>query len=438
MGACCSVGKGNGVSTFEDGEEWAQWEAHPSREHYSAGEDIGEGAFSKVVKAKHKVTNEEVALKVVHRLRPGVKPHHWEILHSEVDTLRALRHPNIINLKESYEDNNQLVMVLELLQGGELLEHLKSVKHYSEQKAAQLFRQIADAVYFMHEKGYLHRDLKPENVLFVQKPSESPKEAVTVKLIDMGMATKFNPSQPVRGAMGTAGFLAPECCHRIPHSPAMDIWSLGMLLFTMLTGRMPYSHSQIERLHYPEIPITKSPGVQSQRFLNLSKDAQELLLGMLQHDPIIRMTAREVMHHNWVVTEGLAKAPMTSEIEDRSSTDADTTKRERRGSGGEITMEIKREASRKSLKEINSSKSQRSFKRLVGQDGGMKAHRSKSRFELLNPADMEDDEDEEDDDVGLPIGNGKSFFGDAAKEKAKKHSSRKMRTGKNNKIAAEP
>jgi hypothetical protein len=68
------------------------------------------------------------------------------------------------------------------------------------------------------------------------------------------------------------------------------------------------------------------------------------------------------MHHNWVVTEGLAKAPRTSEIEDRSSTDADTTKRERRGSGGEITMEIKREASRKSLKEINSSKSQRSFK----------------------------------------------------------------------------
>lgn len=60
--------------------------------------------------------------------------------------------------------------------------------------------------------------------------------------------------------MGTAGFLAPECCHRVPHSPAMDIWSLGMLLFTMLTGRMPYSHSQIERLHYPEIPITKSPG----------------------------------------------------------------------------------------------------------------------------------------------------------------------------------
>lgn len=141
-------------------------------------------------------------------------------------------------------------------------------------------------------RGYLHRDLKPENVLFVQKPTESANDHVTVKLIDMGMATKFNPSQPVRcvkplpptvsralvpvfvelltalsasivscsGAMGTAGFLAPECCHRIPHSPAMDIWSLGMLLFTMLTGRMPYSHSQIERLHYPEIPITKSPG----------------------------------------------------------------------------------------------------------------------------------------------------------------------------------
>jgi len=421
------------VSNFEDGEEWAHWEGHPAREHYTAGEDIGEGAFSKVVRAKHKSSGEEVALKVVHRLRPGVKPHHWEILHSEVDTLRALRHPNVINLKESYEDSYQLVMVLELLQGGELLEHLKSVKHYSEQKAAQLFRQIADAVYFMHEKGYLHRDLKPENVLFVQKPTESANDHVTVKLIDMGMATKFNPSQPVRGAMGTAGFLAPECCHRIPHSPAMDIWSLGMLLFTMLTGRMPYSHSQIERLHYPEIPITKSPGVQSQRFLNLSKDAQELLLGMLQHDPIIRMTAREVMNHNWVATEGLAKTASKKSTGAEAHSGANADARQEQAEAGEITSEVKREASRRSLREIKKGQSQKSFKRLVGKDGGGKVNRSKSRFELLTQSQM--DKDDEDDDENLAPGAGKSFFGGAP---AKKQSSRRMRAGKNNRVAAEP
>uniref|UniRef100_A0A061SES5 Kinase-like protein n=1 Tax=Tetraselmis sp. GSL018 TaxID=582737 RepID=A0A061SES5_9CHLO len=389
MGGCCSVG-GEGSS---DGgqEEWAQWDTHPVREHYEILEDIGEGAFSKVVRAQQLTTGEEVALKIVHRMRPGVKPHHWEILYGEKETLQALQHPNIITLKESYEDEAQLVMVLERLKGGELLEHLKAIKFYCEQKAAQLFVQIARAVNFMHEKGFLHRDLKPENILFVESPTESPDDQLTLKLIDMGMATRFNPATPVRGAMGTAGFLAPECCHKVPHSPAMDIWSLGMLLFTMLTGRMPYSHTQIERLHYPEIPITKSPGVQSQRFLSLSTEAQELLLGMLQHDPIIRMTAAEVLQHQWVITEGLAKpAPAaqsaaSSSGEDRAATKGKKSIRISGDSRGEITSEDKAGRSRKNLKQIQMQASQKSLKNLLrpqADSGGAEASRSKSRFDI--------------------------------------------------------
>jgi len=453
--------EGSGLES-SSAEEWAQWDNHPARQQYEVLEEIGEGAFSKVVRGRHLGTHEEVALKVVHRLRPGVKPHHWEILHSEKETLQALRHPNIINLKESFEDNFQLVMVIEWLRGGELLEHLKSVKHYNEQKAAQLFRQIADAVRFMHEKGYLHRDLKPENVLFVQKPTESPNDELTVKLIDMGMATQFNPSQPVRGAMGTAGFLAPECCHRVPHSPAMDVWSLGMLLFTMLTGRMPYSHSQIERLHYPEIPITKSPGVQSQRFLNLSRDAQELLLSMLQHDPIVRITAEEVINHRWVVSEGLAKADVRigkSAANDKASTAAAKLSDGKKhvhmsdaepgeSDDPEISYEVKASRSRKNLQAIKMQASQKSLKNLLKpkpESAGATATKSKSRFDLLSDEDTKAIKAEHGTlDNTASVRKSKSFFGDSGDEDEKKDKksflsgvSRKM-MGKKNKVAAEP
>lgn len=210
---------------------------------------------------------------------------------------------------------------------------------------------------------------------------------------------------------------------------------------------------------------------------------------MLQHDPIIRMTAREVrgcrnactilnglfgklimsaamqvMNHKWVVTEGLARAGGDSNSPARAGSGA-TAPKSHQMETDEISTEVKREASRKSLREIKKTKSQKSFKvchakflhtfrhghrciladlltfcgitlqRLVGKDGGAKAHRSKSRFELLSDEDL--NASDEDDNDTLPIGNGKSFFGDAGKESAPKSSSRRIRTGKN-KIAVEP
>eukprot|EP00951_Prasinocladus_malaysianus_P039916 scaffold452305_cov52-Prasinocladus_malaysianus.AAC.1 len=100
-------------------------------------------------------------------------------------------------MKDSYEDRDHLILVLENLKGGELLEHIQEITHYSEQKAAILFCQLAKAVAHMHSKGYIHRDLKPENVLFVRPPKDNDDDSYAVKLIDLGMATIYNPDRPI-------------------------------------------------------------------------------------------------------------------------------------------------------------------------------------------------------------------------------------------------
>uniref|UniRef100_A0A7S1SMM9 Protein kinase domain-containing protein n=1 Tax=Tetraselmis chuii TaxID=63592 RepID=A0A7S1SMM9_9CHLO len=300
----CCCGRGGFRKGFLreelDDSDWANLENHPARGRYQVSRQLGEGAFSQVLAARHNETRLDVALKIIFRNRPGLKTAHWEVLRNEVRALEECAHPNIVTMMDHYENSDQIVMVLELLKGGELLEHIQEIKKYTERKAAQLFVQILRAVAHMHSKGYIHRDVKPENVLFVNKPSTDEDSPCVVKLIDLGMATIYNPQKPIRQAMGTAGFLSPECCHKVPHTPAMDMWSLGVMLFVMLCGRMPYSHSQIENLQYPEIDIRRSPGTRSSSFKSLSTPAKQLLLGLLERNPRDRATAQQVLLHPWI------------------------------------------------------------------------------------------------------------------------------------------
>jgi len=301
---CCCFGRNGfqkGLPDVYDEENWSYLQKqHGALRNYLVKQEIGDGAFSKVLSAEHQDTGEEIALKVVNRKAPRLKPSHWEILKLEAWALETCRHPHVVDLQDCIEDQNAIVMVLELLKGGELLQHIKRVEKLSETQAKNLFRQVAQAVAHIHSKGLMHRDLKLENVLFVDPPREVGDEVGTVKLIDFGMAARYDPATPIRQAMGTAGYLAPECCHSVPHSPAMDMWSLGMMLFVVLCGRMPYSHLQIEKLLYPEIDIRCSAGFKSASFQSLSRPAKDLVLRLLDRNPRNRATADEVLQHPWL------------------------------------------------------------------------------------------------------------------------------------------
>ena len=289
------------ASQQEELDVWPQWHNLAASEKYDILEQLGEGAFSRVLVGQEKETGERVAIKVVYRT-PELKAEHWDILRNEARVLRDCQHPNVVEMKEMYEDEDRLVMVLELCSGRELLEDIKEVKHYSEQDASRIFFQLASALSHIHSKGYMHRDLKPENVMFVEDPGSRGRggRGMSVKLLDFGMASPYDPANPIRAAMGTPGYLSPESCHKVPHTPAMDIWSLGVILFVMLCGRMPYSHMQIEALQYPQIDFRMSPGYKSPRFRGLSRPARHLVMRLLERDPRERATAEEVLSHPWM------------------------------------------------------------------------------------------------------------------------------------------
>ncbi|GIM04938.1 hypothetical protein Vretimale_9434 [Volvox reticuliferus] len=225
-----------------------------------------------------------------------------------------------------------MVMILEYLSGGQMLDHLHQVDHYSEAQAARLFAQVASAVAYMHNLNIVHRDIKPENVMFARPVEECVVQgrSLRIKLIDLGMATVLVPPEtpeeaaaaraqkrrrrhggpaaavPLprreapRGCMGSPGFIAPEIVHGAVHTLSMDVYALGVLLFAMLTGRKPWSLKDSRNLSYAERSILDAPGLKDPIFLSLSSAARELLLAMMADDPRVRPSSAEVLRHPFV------------------------------------------------------------------------------------------------------------------------------------------
>ncbi|GIL50880.1 hypothetical protein Vafri_6841 [Volvox africanus] len=193
-------------------------------------------------------------------------------------------------------------MVLEYLSGGEVLDHLHKIMKYTEAGAAKLFAQIVSAISYLHNLNLIHRDIKPENVLFVRPVEECEAEGkpLRIKVIDLGMAALYDPQKELLGCVGTPGFVAPEVWNGQPQTFAMDIYSLGVMLFIMLTGRKPHNGVDIRRMDYCNKSIYDAPGLKDDRFLSLSSAARELLLAMMADDPRVRPTCMEVLRHPFI------------------------------------------------------------------------------------------------------------------------------------------
>jgi Protein kinase domain len=178
-----------------------------------------------VWRATNHATKEVHALKVVFWGNPDVKEHHRKILQKEVQILKELDHPHIVKLIEAQESRSSLILVLEYLKGGGLLENLFEVEHYTEAQAAHLFQQILSAVAYMHSLNIMHRDIKPENIVF-KEPVSSVRvsnEQPMVKIVDFGLARHYSSQRSVKARLGSPGFMAPEVCCWCVRDEAPDV-----------------------------------------------------------------------------------------------------------------------------------------------------------------------------------------------------------------------
>ncbi|XP_054546666.1 serine/threonine-protein kinase MARK2-like [Talpa occidentalis] len=253
-----------------------------SMKHYRVLRTLGEGAYAKVKLALHLVTGTEVAIKFICKSRQA----RLEFLAREVDCMKALQHPNIIQLFEVLDTREDLLLVMEYAGGGDLQEYLLRHGRLEEPEARGKFEQILAAVTHCHARGIAHRDLKPENILMDSEHN--------LKLGDFGLSIEC-AGAALSTFCGSPEYAAPEIFeHRAYAGPAADVWSLGVVLYRMVTGALPFRGSNLLQLR---------GRVLSGRFHlpnYLSAPCRDLLGSMMALDPQGRSSLEAIQQHPWV------------------------------------------------------------------------------------------------------------------------------------------
>ncbi|XP_021264705.1 ribosomal protein S6 kinase alpha-3 isoform X3 [Numida meleagris] len=259
---------------------------------YEVKEDIGVGSYSICKRCVHKASNMEYAVKIIDKSKRD-PTEEIEIL------LRYGQHPNIITLKDVYDDGKYVYVVTELMKGGELLDKILRQKFFSEREASAVLLTITKTVEYLHAQGVVHRDLKPSNILYVDE-SGNPE---SIRICDFGFAKQLRAENGLlMTPCYTANFVAPEVLKRQGYDAACDIWSLGVLLYTMLTGYTPFANGPDDTPEEILARIGSGKFSLSGGYWNTVSDtAKDLVSKMLHVDPHQRLTAAQVLSHPWIV-----------------------------------------------------------------------------------------------------------------------------------------
>ncbi|XP_040994577.1 calcium-dependent protein kinase 8-like [Juglans microcarpa x Juglans regia] len=267
--------------------------------HYELGRELGRGEFGVTYLSTDVSTGEELACKSISKkkLRTAVD---IEDVRREVEIMKHLpKHPNIVTLKDTFEDDQAVHIVMELCEGGELFDRIVARGHYTERAAAGVMRTIVEVVQMCHKQGVMHRDLKPENFLFANK-----KEASPLKTIDFGLSVFFRPGERFNEIVGSPYYMAPEVLKR-NYGPEIDVWSAGVILYILLCGVPPFwaetEQGVAQAIIRSVIDFKRDP------WPKVSDNAKDLVKKMLDPDPKRRLTAQEVLDHPWI--QNAKKAP---------------------------------------------------------------------------------------------------------------------------------
>ncbi|KAL6487533.1 hypothetical protein MHYP_G00041590 [Metynnis hypsauchen] len=269
---------------------------HGNNIHFTDGyeikEDIGVGSYSVCKRCIHRITSVEYAVKIIDK---GKKDPSEEI---EI-LLRYGQHPNIITLKDVYDDGKYVYLVMELMRGGELLDRILQQKGFSEREASAVLCTITKTVEYLHSQGVVHRDLKPSNILYVDETGDPE----SIRICDFGFAKQLRAENGLlMTPCYTANFVAPEVLKKQGYDAACDIWSLGILLYTMLAGFTPFANGPDDT---PEEILAR---IGSGKYVlsggnwdTVSDAAKDIVTKMLHVDPHQRLTAPLVLRHPWIV-----------------------------------------------------------------------------------------------------------------------------------------
>ncbi|XP_023998085.1 SNF-related serine/threonine-protein kinase [Salvelinus sp. IW2-2015] len=263
---------------------------------YDLDKTLGRGHFAVVKLARHVFTGEKVAVKVIDKTKlDTVATGH---LFQEVRCMKLVQHPNIVRLYEVIDTQTKLYLILELGDGGDMFDYImKHEEGLSEELAKKYFAQIVHAISYCHRLHVVHRDLKPENVVFFEKQG-------VVKLTDFGFSNKFQPGKKLTTSCGSLAYSAPEILLGDEYdAPAVDIWSLGVILFMLVCGQPPFQEANDSET------LTMIMDCKYTVPTHVSNACKDLVGRMLQRDPKGRASLEEIESHAWL--QGVDPSPAT-------------------------------------------------------------------------------------------------------------------------------
>jgi serine/threonine protein kinase len=255
---------------------------------YRIGEELGSGSFAHVCKCTRISDNSSYAIKIFPKSNL-TEPGSQDRFQREVTTTAYLNHENIVSLHDFFWDSHNFYMVTDLCAGGDLFTYIIEHHCIDEPTASIFFRQVAGAIAYCHSFSVAHRDLKPENILICKFPH--------IKVADFGICGFISPHKLMDTFYGSPCYCSPEClCHIHYDGKKSDIWSLGVLLFAMVTGELPWN--------------TQNATLMSQQIVRgmytipypISRECRDLISSMMKVDPRDRLTIEQVLNHPWLKT----------------------------------------------------------------------------------------------------------------------------------------
>uniref|UniRef100_A0A3P8VB99 non-specific serine/threonine protein kinase n=1 Tax=Cynoglossus semilaevis TaxID=244447 RepID=A0A3P8VB99_CYNSE len=263
---------------------------------YEIGEELGSGQFAIVKQCTEKHTGVHFAAKFIKKRQSmassrGVR---LEEIEREVNILQQLQHANIVRLHDVYENRTDVVLILELVSGGELFDFLAQKESLSEEEATQFIKQILEGVNYLHARKIAHFDLKPENIMLLDKNVSLPR----IKLIDFGLAHKIEAGVEFKNIFGTPEFVAPEIVNYEPLGLEADMWSIGVITYILLSGASPFlgetKQDTLENISDVNYEFDE------ELFCHTSDLAKRFISQLLEKDKRKRLSIQEALNHPWI------------------------------------------------------------------------------------------------------------------------------------------
>ncbi|KAM4018736.1 myosin light chain kinase 3 isoform 2-T2 [Anomaloglossus baeobatrachus] len=253
-------------------------------------EVLGGGRFGQV----HKCVEISSGLRLAAKIIKVKAPKDRDEVKNEINVMNQLNHVNLIQLYDAFECKNDLTLIMEYLDGGELFDRITDESyHLTELDAIMFTRQICEGIYYLHQQYILHLDLKPENILCVSRTGNQ------IKIIDFGLARRYKPREKLKVNFGTPEFLAPEVVNYDFVSFPTDMWSVGVITYMLLSGLSPFlGESDAETMNYI---VNCNWDFESETFDQVSEEAKDFISRLLVKEKSCRLSAGQCLKHEWLV-----------------------------------------------------------------------------------------------------------------------------------------